>query len=146
MALANHNVIGGIEVISIMGQPVYPQKKVVPYSRTGVDSHVLAVTGRRGTPFQLVSIRDYLDQQTAHQEFHANYKTQIGGDLIEITWHGEELLELHNCKFAVLDVIQADLHAIIGTVGGLVANSKALVAAQWTLLAIEVEVEEVEDP
>jgi hypothetical protein len=133
--ISGNNLIDNIEMVSLTGQTKACTEQLEAISRVGVSGHIIARTGNRGDPFKLVSVRDYLTTHHAQLAMRL-YRTYKGQDPVVIKWHGLDLHAYSKCKFAVLNVEPLNLQAVPIVVGGISADNKAILIAEWEVLPI----------
>jgi len=131
------NVIGQFEFIALHGSPVPPQEQLAVLSRPGVDGNAVWKTGERGSPFQLVSVVDAEDVDSAYSEA-LRYKKLIGKDPVELVKDGVEMETKFNYRVLVRNVEVIRIRATLVSSGGLVADSRAKIVCRWTLQAIAI--------
>lgn len=124
--------IGGFEFINITGPAAGPKRQLDMEARPGVDGHALWDTGKRGEPFQALSVVDLLDMASGIGELR-QYEAAVGGEPLNFYWAG---FSEPDFKVQVLDVKLIQLKQLVNGRGG-VRNGSVLLRAEWTLLAVD---------
>lgn len=129
--------IGDFEFINLTRAVSRPAETVALEVKPGVDGTTVWQTGRRGEPFQVVSVVNPADVVSADDLLVA-YQTLRGKNPVLVRWAGRVL----NVKVLVLDVQPLDggLFATLTSVGGIAAagtNTAACLYAVWTLLPLD---------
>ena len=131
--------IGRFDFLTIEGEPVLPREMLELDQRPGVDGTEITRVGFKGTPFSLVTQRDYksltkawatIDEYTALTD--EDPQELIKADVSSV---------LQRYKVQVLDVIPLRVTGIAKPTGGLenhAANGKPAYAwVRWDLIAVE---------
>ncbi len=134
------NWIGSFAFIRLDGHADKPSPQLEIAVRQGVSGVGLWLTGNRGRPFRLRSFVDVETLGLARRGF-ALYTTLKGSNPVGLIWNSYNMSN-ENFNVAVLDVRAIDIRSVANASGGLNAPSGAILVADWTLLAIELDQEE----
>lgn len=132
-ATFNDYWIGDFDFISMDEFPDISKQRVVAESRPGVDGNALFLTGLRGYPTQVTTVRDVINVPDGVAAY-ANYVNAIGQTL-RVMWGGNT----YDHPFTVLDVERIRLNRTIGAVGGRLGQSGAILVCRWTLLGGDID-------
>ncbi|HPD15813.1 MAG TPA: hypothetical protein PLE19_12735 [Planctomycetota bacterium] len=122
------NVIGGQQVLEILGVPDEPGGALSVIEHEGVDGAAFRQRGKRSAPFLVRTVVDQADGATAKTTL-ATYKALAGGDPISVfDAHGNEWPSL-----VVHGVRCLELRPIATPVGGGSPTSTVLLVCEWAL-------------
>lgn len=130
--------IGSFSFISFSAAPNQPNKQLAIEARAGIAGETVWNTGSRGSPLQLMAIRDTSSVGDALDLFK-QYQELIGGEPQQLVWASADYGQT---KFIVLDVRAAEngVHAIVGGRGGISGVSNFSYGMQrtfWELLPVD---------
>lgn len=128
--------IGDFEFINLSSAISRPYERVSLERKPGVDGVTAWQNGRAGEPFVLVSSVNPADINSA-DSLLVQYQALIGQNPVTVRWGGNAL---NGIKVLVVNVQPLDgaMFATLTAVGGINANSRAMLYAQWTLLSLDV--------
>jgi hypothetical protein len=123
--------LGEFEFISLTGPPMGLKRQLEVEARAGVDGHALWDVGKRGAPFNALSVVDLATLAAGKAEFR-KYEELVGAAPVSVKW--SDLAE-EDFKIEVLDVRLVQLKKLVLGRGG-VNNGQVLLRAEWHLLPI----------
>lgn len=126
------NQIGDFEFIAIHGEPLAPREQLDVIQRPGVDGTGFLQIGRRGEPFELLTMDDAETRQIA-EDMLVDYRALITQTPVSLTRSGVTYPWL----VQVLDVQAAAISDLLGSAGGRHPPSAAVVRARWRLVAVD---------
>lgn len=122
------NSIGAYQFASIRGAIFKPQEQLEILTRPGVNGNGLRRLGRRGKPFELVTVAFYADL-TAAKTALEDYQTLPGSVALTLTRSGVD-----HGDYNVLEVQEVDTFAVTTPCGNADPTATACMILKWTLL------------
>lgn len=129
--------IGIHSFMSLRGQLEPPRAALEVDQRPGVDGSEILYTGKRGSPFTLVSLVDcasYADAQDVFNQYKAVQLDLIAGGLPVVQSDYSTNAHGYVCKTLAIRLLGIRQAPVI--VGGLIYTSGAILEVEWTLLSI----------
>lgn len=111
-----------------MDFPEAIKAQMITESRPGTNGHSLWFVGMRGTPKQVVTVRDCEDMNDAANAY-ANYLAAIGGRY-QVIYAGKQFSNV----FDLVNVETVENPMTAYGVGGTLGLSTALLVCRWTLI------------
>ena len=137
--MALWNQIGPFVFLDLIGGVLLPQQGAELLERPGVDGAGLKLIGKRSAPFTLHSRVDALTVGDAH-DAAANYQALANdGFSYGLAQHGVDF-GIYGVEFLVLKVANARVGGRMLVMGGLHPPSLGWIEAEWTLLAVRINV------
>lgn len=129
------NQIGEFTFINLSRAISGPVQQLVREVRTGRNGVTLWRTGKRADPFQLSSVVDTVDCDSAEDLLH-QYEELVGKDPVLATWQGKNITS----RLIVVLNVEPHEEGIYGTligVGGTLGSSRGMCRCIWTLQPID---------
>jgi hypothetical protein len=128
MPTAEHS-INGLQFLCLKGEVFLRQEELETFNRGGVDGTAFRKLGKRGQPFELISIVDAPSLEDAKAGFEA-YRDIVATNPVTVIKDG-----INWGNYVVLRVSLAPkgIKAVANFAGGLNAPSLALLTCRWEL-------------
>jgi hypothetical protein len=116
------------QFLEMTGQIAYRQQGLEIIERFGVNGSGVRKTGKRGRPFEIITLNYELSFADARDKL-IEYKTFVGDDPVKLMKWGVD-----SGRFLVLSVEEKDCHAILNPLGGLYGDEQCCQVVSWTFL------------
>lgn len=125
------NSIGIFRFVSLSRPPELLLEQVVTRARPGVNGVMLQRVGRRGKPFQVVSVVDAGTLGQAADLYYA-YSLLVGENAVSVVWADVPFINAGVLYF-VTEISEPRMRRIVRGHGGLNGVSYARLECTWTL-------------
>jgi hypothetical protein len=119
--------------------PTQLKQEVQQFSRAGVDGHSHRILGERAPSFTCELVSWHVDRDSARDALR-DYTALIGGDPVQVTKDGEDLLESESVRFVIIDVVETACKTNVRLVGpGKDYASGVELVTRWTMTPVFAE-------